>query len=148
MGRVTDAERAILDAGPLTIIHGDAQARNMRTGPAGEVALLDWEDVSAAPGLLDLAWLLTSSTDPGRWDEVIDAYGPADGLHHVLPAVIVQGLLSMTASLLARPRRGPGPPASTRPAPASASRPAARARPGSRIMGGWSQPRPFGMTGF
>jgi Phosphotransferase enzyme family len=96
LGRVTDAERAILDAGPLTIIHGDAQARNMRTGPAGEVALLDWEDVSAAPGLLDLAWLLTSSTDPDRWDEVIDAYGPAAGLHHALPAVIVQGLLSMT----------------------------------------------------
>lgn len=96
LGRVIDAERAILDAGPLTIVHGDAQARNMRTGPAGEVALLDWEDVSAAPGLLDLAWLLTSSTDPDRWDEVIDAYGPAEGLHHVLPAVIVQGLLSLT----------------------------------------------------
>src|SRR5438270_306774 len=80
----------------LGMFHGDAQSRNMRTGPAGEVALLDWEDVSAAPGVLDLAWLLTSSTDPARWDEVIDAYGPAAGLHHALPAVIVQGLLSLT----------------------------------------------------
>lgn len=96
VGRVTDAEREILAAGPLTIIHGDAQAQNMRTGPRGEVALLDWEDVSAAPGLLDLAWLLTSSTEPERWDEVIAAYGPPEGLHHALPAVIVQGLLSMT----------------------------------------------------
>jgi hypothetical protein len=96
VGRVTDAEREILAAGPLTIIHGDAQARNMRTGPDGEVALLDWEDVSAAPGMLDLAWLLTSSTDPARWDETVAAYGAAEEVHHALPAVIVQGLLSMT----------------------------------------------------
>jgi Phosphotransferase enzyme family len=107
---VTAAEYAIGDAGPLTLVHGDAQARNMRTGPGGEVALLDWEDVSAAPGALDLGWLLTASTDPARWDEVIAAYGgPEDGagrgtgtdamagpLAHVLPAVMVQGLLSMT----------------------------------------------------
>jgi hypothetical protein len=59
------------------------------------VALLDWEDVSAAPGVLDLAWLLVSSVDPARWPEVIDAYGPAPGLGQVLPAVIVQGLLSL-----------------------------------------------------
>lgn len=96
VGRVTGAEREILAAGPLTIVHGDAQARNMRTGPDGAVALLDWEDVSAAPGVLDLAWLLTSSTDPSRWDEVITAYGPADGLAEALPAVMVQALLSMT----------------------------------------------------
>ena len=51
--------------------------------------------MSAAPGVVDLAWLLTSSVDPARWDEVIAAYGPADGLVHVLPAVIVQGLLSL-----------------------------------------------------
>jgi hypothetical protein len=53
------------------------------------------EDVSAAPGVLDLAWLLVSSVDPARWPEVIDAYGPAPGLGQVLPAVIVQGLLSL-----------------------------------------------------
>lgn len=41
-------------AGPLTLVHGDASVQNMRTGPGGEVALLDWEDVSAAPGVLDL----------------------------------------------------------------------------------------------
>lgn len=104
VGRVTEAEHAIAAAGPLTLVHGDAQARNMRTGPGGEVALLDWEDVSAAPGALDLGWLLTASTDPGRWDEVIAAYGrPEHGtgvmagpLAQVLPAVMVQGFLSMT----------------------------------------------------
>jgi Phosphotransferase enzyme family len=96
-GRVADAERAVAAAGPPTLVHGDASALNMRTGPSGEVALLDWEDVSAAPGVLDLAWLLTSSVEPGGWEEVIAAYGPVpDRLARVLPAVMVQGLLSMS----------------------------------------------------
>jgi hypothetical protein len=94
-GRVTGAERAIAAAGPLTLVHGDASMLNMRTSPDGEVALVDWEDVSAMPGVADLAWMLTSSVDPARWDEVIAAYGPADGLSRVLPATVVQGLLSL-----------------------------------------------------
>ena len=104
-GQVTAAEAAIAAAGPLTLVHGDAQARNMRTSPDGEVALLDWEDVSAAPGVLDLAWLLTASVDPGRWDEAIAAYGPAGGLERVLPAVLVQGLFMMADARPARPTR-------------------------------------------
>src|SRR6202034_2105809 len=82
-GQVNGAE-----ACPLTLVHGDAQARNMRTSPDGEVALLDWEDVSAAPGIVDLAWLLTASVDPGQWDAAIAAYGPASGLERVLPAIM------------------------------------------------------------
>jgi hypothetical protein len=58
--------------------------------------LLDWEDVSAAPGVLDLARLLVSSVDPAQWDQVIDAYGPAGPIPEVMPAVIVQGLLSLS----------------------------------------------------
>lgn len=96
VGAVTASESAIAGAGPLTLVHGDAALRNMRTGPGGEVALLDWEDVSAAPGVLDLAWLLVSSVEPSRWDEVIAAYGPASRLSDVLPAVAVQGLLSLS----------------------------------------------------
>lgn len=96
VGAVTASDSAIAGAGPLTLVHGDAALRNMRTGPASEVALLDWEDVSAAPGVLDLAWLLVSSVEPSRWDEVIAAYGPASHLGDVLPAVAVQGLLSMS----------------------------------------------------
>lgn len=95
-GKVAENERAIGMLGPLTLVHGDASARNLRTGPGGEVALLDWEDVSAAPGVLDLAWLLVSSVEPAQWDEVIAAYGPADGLAEVLRAVAVQALLSMS----------------------------------------------------
>jgi aminoglycoside phosphotransferase (APT) family kinase protein len=95
VGRVVEAESAVGRAGPATLVHGDAATRNMCTGPGGEVALLDWEDVSAAPGVLDLAWLLVSSAAPERWDEVIAAYGPTDGLADVLPAIIVQGLLSL-----------------------------------------------------
>jgi hypothetical protein len=96
LGHVADAEHEIRLAGPLTLAHGDASAQNMRTSPRGEVALLDWEDVSAAPGVLDLAWLLVSSVEPARWDEVVAAYGPAAGLTDVLPAIAVQGLLSLS----------------------------------------------------
>jgi aminoglycoside phosphotransferase (APT) family kinase protein len=96
LGRVADSEHAIRLAGPLTLVHGDASAPNMRTSPSGEVALLDWEDVSAAPGVLDLAWLLVSSVESDHWDEVIASYGPPTGLVRVLPAVAVQGLLSLS----------------------------------------------------
>jgi hypothetical protein len=96
VGNVARSERAIGAAGPLTLVHGDASLLNMRTGPGGQVALLDWEDVSAAPGVLDLAWLLVSSVEPAQWDGVIAAYGPAAGLPQVLPAVAVQGLLSLS----------------------------------------------------
>jgi thiamine kinase-like enzyme len=96
---VAESERAVSLAGPLTLVHGDASLLNMRTGPDGQVVLLDWEDVSAAPGVLDLAWLLVSSVEPGQWDEVIAAYGPAAGLLRVLPAVAVQGLLSLSGTL-------------------------------------------------
>jgi hypothetical protein len=96
VGRVTAAERAAGTAGPLSLTHGDASAQNMRTSPAAEIALLDWEDVGIAPGVSDLAWLLVSSVQPDRWDEVIGAYGRAGQLDQVLPAVAVQGLLSMS----------------------------------------------------
>jgi len=94
---VCASEQAIAGAGPLTLVHGDASTANMRTSTDGEIALLDWEDVSAAPGILDLAWLLVSSVEPARWDEVIAAYGTSAGLAEVLPAIAVQGLLSLDA---------------------------------------------------
>jgi len=99
VGRVVESERMISAAGPLTLVHGDASMLNMRTGSAGQVALLDWEDVSAAPGVLDLAWLLVSSVEPARWDEAVAAYGPGGELTQVLPAVAVQGLLSLSGAL-------------------------------------------------
>jgi hypothetical protein len=68
----------------------------MRTSSEAEIALLDWEDVSAAPGIADLGWLLVSSVAPERWDEVIAAYGTSAGLTEVLPAVAVQGLFSLS----------------------------------------------------
>jgi Phosphotransferase enzyme family len=98
LGRVTEFELASTGAGPLTLVHGDASLANMRSSADGEIALLDWEDVSAAPGLVDLAWLLVSSVEPARWQDVIAAYGPAAGLPDVLPAAAVQGLLSLSDS--------------------------------------------------
>jgi hypothetical protein len=96
VGRVLQAEADVARAGELTLAHGDASAQNMRTGPDGQVALLDWEDVSAAPGVLDLAWFLVSSVEPSRWPEALTAYGEVDGLDVVLPSVMVQGYLSMS----------------------------------------------------
>jgi aminoglycoside phosphotransferase (APT) family kinase protein len=100
-GNVARAEHSLSTAGPLTLAHGDASMQNMRTSPEGEIALLDWEDVSAAPGAGDLAWLLVSSVAPARWAEVTEAYGAiagpvANGLAHALPSAAVQGLLSLS----------------------------------------------------
>jgi len=44
----------------------------------------------------DIAWLLVSSVEPERWDEVIAAYGSLDGFVESLPAAAVQGFLSMS----------------------------------------------------
>lgn len=96
VGRVVAAESAASSAGPLVLTHGDASAQNMRTSPTSEIALLDWEDVGIAPGVTDLAWLLVSSVEPDRWDDAIAAYGHPAHLTEVLPAVAVQGLLSMS----------------------------------------------------
>lgn len=100
-GNVADAEYAMGSSGPLTLTHGDASMPNMRTSQDGEIALLDWEDVSCAPGISDLSWLLASSVDPARWDEVIGAYsamaGTADAsLRRAMPAAVVQALLSLS----------------------------------------------------
>lgn len=95
VGEVVAVERLADGAGPHTLTHGDASAPNMRTGPAGEVALLDWEDVGSGPGICDVAWLLVSSVPPAAWEAVLDAYGDSTGLADALPAVCVQALLSL-----------------------------------------------------
>jgi len=94
-GRVASVGRGLASAGPVTLIHGDASMANIRTGPAGELALLDWEDVSAAAGVADLAWLLLSSVDPAQWTDVTAAYGPAAQLAAAMPAAAVQAVLSL-----------------------------------------------------
>jgi hypothetical protein len=95
VGNVVAAERQIATAGELTLVHGDLSAQNLRTSPAGEIALLDWEDVTAASGAVDLGWFLLSSVEPGDWQATITAYGDDRGLLAVLPSVVVQGLLSL-----------------------------------------------------
>ena len=96
LGRVPEAEWAEAGSGPPTLIHGDASKDNMRTGPGGEVVFLDWEDVRAAAGVVDLAWLVISSVEPGLWDEVIRAYGEAGDLPRVLPSAAAQGLFALS----------------------------------------------------
>jgi hypothetical protein len=96
VGGVADAERAEAEAGPLTLCQGDAHVRNVFTSPDGDtIAFVDWEDVRCAPGLTDLAWLLVSSVDAERWDEVIASYGgTTDDLPVVLPSAAAQGFLA------------------------------------------------------
>jgi hypothetical protein len=95
VGNVVAAERQISSAGELTLVHGDLSAQNLRTSPTGEIAVLDWEDVTAAPGVVDLGWFLLSSVEPADWPATITAYGNDDGLREVLPSLVVQGLLSL-----------------------------------------------------
>lgn len=94
VGRVPEVERRAEASGPVTFTHGDASALNMRTSPDGEVAVLDWEDYGAGPGIVDLAWHLISSVAPEDWDTALAAYGDTTGLSDALPSVAVQGLLS------------------------------------------------------
>lgn len=94
VGHAADAERASAGAGPLTLIHGDASSSNQRTGPEGEIAFLDWEDVSAGRGITDIAWFLVSSVDPERWEEVLGSYPDTATFATALPSAMVQGLLS------------------------------------------------------
>jgi hypothetical protein len=83
-------------SGPTTLCHGDPSARNARTSPEGEIALLDWEDVTAGHPADDLVWMLVSSVDPFRWDETLAAYGPVDGIAEAWPEGVRQGLFSLS----------------------------------------------------
>lgn len=94
-GHAAEASRGQPSGIPATLIHGDCSMRNLRTAPGGEIAFLDWEDVGAAPGVSDIAWFLLSSVEPGRWDEVLAAYGSVDGIADVLPGIVCQALLSL-----------------------------------------------------
>lgn len=94
VGRVAEVDERAETCGPLTFTHGDASALNMRTSPGGEVALLDWEDYGAAPGMVDLTWHLVSSASPADWDTALAAYGDTTGFLDALPSAVVQGLLS------------------------------------------------------
>lgn len=95
VGRVLEMDARADASGPVTFTHGDASARNMRTSPDGEVALLDWEDYGAGPGIVDVAWHLVSSVAPAAWDAALTAYGDTSGLRDALPSAAVQGLLSL-----------------------------------------------------
>lgn len=95
VGKVEALEREEVSIGRRTLIHGDASLRNVRTSPKGQVAFVDWEDVRLACGAIDLTWLLVSSVEPRRWDEVAQAYGPDEAeMRAALPHAVTQGILS------------------------------------------------------
>lgn len=97
VGRVPGLVEAVGDLGTSTLVHGDAALGNVLVGPGGELAFVDWEDVGAAPGVCDLAWLLVSSTEPDRCDDVVEAYGPVAGLGPAVLEAASQGILSVAS---------------------------------------------------
>ena len=107
VGRIEAVERGE-GAPPLTLIHGDAAARNVRTSPTGEVALVDWEDVRLASGAVDVAWWLLTSVEPDDWDSVLDTSTPVDrqAIPAVLPAALSQALLSLAGTDVGSPEAG------------------------------------------
>ena len=97
VGRVETLERREASFGTRTLIHGDASLRNVRTGPSGEVAFIDWEDVRIASGAIDLTWLLASSIRPTDWQDLVAAHGaPTHEIEAAWPYAITQGILAFS----------------------------------------------------
>ena len=86
-----------LSAGPVTLAHGDLATVNMARD-ADTLVLLDWALATAAPGALDIAWLLagcSSVLEPSR-EHVLATYAGLAG-----PAYDVRSLrLALLAGLL------------------------------------------------
>jgi thiamine kinase-like enzyme len=86
-----------LRAGPITLAHGDLATVNMARD-ADTLVLLDWALATAAPGALDIAWLLAgcaSVLEPSR-EHVLATYAGLAG-----PAYDVCSLrLALLAGLL------------------------------------------------
>jgi hypothetical protein len=95
LGARLDGLAAVRPGGPTTLCHGDPRDQNARTSYEGEIALLDWEDVTAGYPADDLVCLLVSSVDPARWEETLAAYGPVAGLDAAWPEGIQQGLFTL-----------------------------------------------------
>jgi len=86
-----------LGAGPITLAHGDLATVNMARD-ADTLVLLDWALATAAPGALDIAWLLAgcSSVLEPRREHVLATYAGLAG-----PAYDVRSLrLALLAGLL------------------------------------------------
>ncbi|MGH3336728.1 MAG: hypothetical protein ACRDOZ_12970 [Nocardioides sp.] len=86
-----------LSTGPVTLAHGDLSTVNMARDD-GSLVLLDWALATAAPGALDIAWLLagcSSVLEPSR-EHVLATYAGLAG-----PAYDVRSLrLALLAGLL------------------------------------------------
>ncbi|MFD0556507.1 phosphotransferase family enzyme [Stackebrandtia endophytica] len=70
---------ALLEAEPVTLVHGDPYPRNILRPAAGRRVWIDWEDSLAGPAALDVAaWAME-----GPWGSGSSIYGPA-ALDHYL----------------------------------------------------------------
>ena len=97
VGRVEALEQREASFGTRTLVHGDASLDNVRTGPSGEIAFVDWEDVRIASGAIDLTWLLISSVRAADWPDVIAAHGASTHeIEAAWPYAITQGILAFS----------------------------------------------------
>jgi len=66
---------AALEAGPMTLVHGDWKLGNLGSGPDATI-LLDWDRCGSGPPPVDLAWYLAVNCDrlPESKEDAIAAY--------------------------------------------------------------------------
>ena len=118
---------AALSAGPVTLAHGDLATVNMARDD-DTLVLLDWALATAAPGALDIAWLLagcSSVLEPSR-EHVLATYAGLAG-----PAYDIRSMrLALLAGLhVAGLEQGAGRGRAPRPRQAGAG------APGPRVVG-------------
>jgi hypothetical protein len=73
---------ALLDL-PRTVVHGDFYASNVLTAAgkdAVRVAPVDWEMAAAAPGLMDLAALISGDWSQEGREAIVGAYASSEGV--------------------------------------------------------------------
>ncbi|HEX7197494.1 MAG TPA: phosphotransferase, partial [Candidatus Limnocylindria bacterium] len=72
----------------VVVLHGDLHVRHVLVDGAGRASgVIDWGDVSAGDPSADLAIAFGSFAGPAR-EELLDAYGPIDGLTELRARVI------------------------------------------------------------
>jgi Ser/Thr protein kinase RdoA (MazF antagonist) len=103
-----------LIAMPKTVIHGEFYASNVLVagdGPAPRVCPVDWELAAAAPGLIDLAALVSGGWSDEDREALVSAYAAAAGPHPFTPRRLDLARLHLAVQWLGWAEPGWSPPA-------------------------------------